>query len=69
MKYIFGFSFWEWIIGLLNLVGGRADTMIIGRLLGTGAVGIYGVGGEVASLPSSEIVAPLCRVLFSGFVA
>jgi lipopolysaccharide exporter len=69
MRRIFGFSFWEWIIGLLNLVGSRADTVIIGRLLGAGAVGIYGVGGEIASLPSSEIVAPLCRALFSGFVA
>ena len=69
MKYIFGFSFWEWLIGMLNLVGGRADTIIIGRLLGAGAVGVYGVGGEIAALPSSEIVAPLCRVLFSGFVA
>jgi lipopolysaccharide exporter len=66
---IFGFSFWEWIIGLLNLVGNRADTVIIGRLLGAAAVGIYGVGGEIASLPSSEIVSPLCRALFSGFVA
>jgi O-antigen/teichoic acid export membrane protein len=43
--------------------------VIIGRLLGAAAVGVYGVGGEIASLPSSEIVSPLCRVLFSGFVA
>lgn len=69
MRHIFGFSFWEWLIGLLNLVGGRADTMIVGRLLGTAAVGVYGVGGEIATLPSGEIVAPLCRALFSGFVA
>jgi lipopolysaccharide exporter len=69
MKHIFGFSFWEWIIGLLNTVGSRADTVIIGRLLGAAAVGVYGVGGEIASLPSSEIVSPLCRALFSGFVA
>jgi O-antigen/teichoic acid export membrane protein len=69
MKHIFGFSFWEWIIGLLNTVGGRADTVIIGRLLGAAAVGVYGVGGEIAALPSSEIVSPLCRALFSGFVA
>ncbi len=69
MKHIFGFSFWEWIIGLLNMVGYRADTIIIGRMLGAGAVGVYGVGCEIASLPNSEIVAPLCRALFSGFVA
>ncbi len=69
MRRIVGFSFWEWIIGLLNLVGSRADTVIIGRLLGAGEVGIYGVGGEIASLPNSEIVAPLGRALFSGLVA
>ena len=69
MRHIFGFSFWEWVIGLMNLVSSKADTVIIGRLLGPAAVGIYGVGGEIASLPSGEIVAPLCRALFSGFVA
>ena len=69
MKHIFSFSFWEWMIGLLNLVGFRADTIIIGRLLGAGAVGVYAVGGEIASLPSTEIISPLCRALFSGFVA
>jgi O-antigen/teichoic acid export membrane protein len=69
MKYIFGFSFWEWIIGLLNMVGYRADTIIVGRFLGTAAVGVYGVGCEIAALPASEIVSPLCRALFSGFVA
>ncbi len=69
MRHIFSFSFWEWIIGLLNLVGYRADTIIIGRLLGAGAVGVYAVGGEIAGLPNSEIIAPLCRALFSGFVA
>jgi O-antigen/teichoic acid export membrane protein len=68
LPQIFGYSFWEWVIGLCGMVGGRADTMIIGRLLGTAAVGIYGIGGEIASLPNGEIVAALCRALFSGFV-
>ena len=68
MRHIFGFSFWEWLIGLTGLIGGRADTVIIGHLLGAASVGIYGVGGEIASLPTSEIVSPLCRALFSGFV-
>ncbi|WP_428493056.1 oligosaccharide flippase family protein [Rhodopila sp.] len=66
---IFSFSFWEWLIGLLNLFSTRADSFIIGRIISTAAVGVYGVGAEIASLPSSEIVAPLCRALFSGFAA
>lgn len=68
MRYIFGFSFWEWMIGMLNMASYRSDGIMIGRVLGPGAIGIYGVGAEIASLPSSEIVAPLCRALFSGFV-
>jgi O-antigen/teichoic acid export membrane protein len=68
LPQIFGYSFWEWIIGLFGMVGGRADTVIIGRLLGTTSVGIYGIGSEIASLPNGEIVASLCRALFSGFV-
>jgi O-antigen/teichoic acid export membrane protein len=67
IRSIFAYSFWEWIIGLLNIVGGRADTLLLGHFLGTGAVGVYGVGGEIASLPSTEVVAPLARALFSGF--
>ena len=66
---IFSFSFWEWLIGLLNLFSTRADSFIIGRIISTAAVGVYGVGVEIASLPSSEIIAPLCRALFSGFAA
>lgn len=69
MKEIAGFSFWMWVNSLIALVGGRVTTVYIGRLFGTAGVGIYGVGVEVATLASAEIVAPLCRALFSGFAA
>lgn len=69
MRFIFSFSFWEWIIGMVNMLQHRADTFIIARVLGTASVGIYGVGTEIALLPMSEIISPLCRALFSGFVA
>jgi lipopolysaccharide exporter len=69
LRYIFSFSFWEWLIGLMNMVNHRADTFTVGHLLGPAQVGVYGAAGEIASLPNSEIIAPLCRALFSGFVA
>lgn len=66
---IAGFSFWTWLTSLIGLIGGRVTTVYLGRLLGAGAVGIYGLGMEVATLASAEIVAPLGRALFSGFAA
>jgi lipopolysaccharide exporter len=69
MGQIAGFSFWMWVNSLIGLVGGRVTTIYLGRLLGAGAIGIYGVGMEVATLASAEIVAPMGRALFSGFAA
>lgn len=69
VKQIAGFSFWMWVNSLIGLIGGRVTTVYIGRLFGAAGVGIYGVGVEVATLASAEIVAPLCRALFSGFAA
>lgn len=69
MRPIISFSAWMWVNSLIGLVGGRVTTVFIGRLFSTAGVGIYGVGVEVATLASAEIVAPLCRALFSGFAA
>ena len=69
MKQLAGFSFWMWVNSVIGLIGGRVTTVYLARLLGAGAVGIYGVGMEVATLASAEIVAPLGRALFSGFAA
>ena len=68
-KEIASFSIWMWVNSLIGLVGGRVTTVAIGRLFGAAAVGIYGVGVEVATLASAEIVGPLGRALFSGFAA
>jgi O-antigen/teichoic acid export membrane protein len=40
---------------------------MLGRLAGTAAVGFYGVGAEIAALPTTELIEPLGRAAFAGF--
>lgn len=56
-----------WLSNISRLLQGLSVNVAVGRIIGTGAVGIYGVGAEIAGLPSSELVAPLTRAAFPGF--
>ncbi len=62
-----GYSLWTWLLSLLVLVRDRADSLMLGRLAGTAAVGFYGVGAEIAALPTTELIEPLGRAAFAGF--
>lgn len=64
---IFGFSFWTWLITLVSLVRDRIDSVAIGRVLSTVQVGTYAIAAEIAALPSTELVEPMCRACFSAF--
>jgi O-antigen/teichoic acid export membrane protein len=66
-RALIGFSLWSWAISMAELVRDRMDTFVIGRVLDPTAVGVYAIGEEVAALPTSELVQPLCRACFSGF--
>jgi len=46
----------------------RSADLIIGRALGPASLGIFSIAYEVSNLPSSEMVAPINRVLFPGYV-
>jgi O-antigen/teichoic acid export membrane protein len=63
------FAFTKWILGgkILRFLTLNGVEIIIGRLRGPEAVGLYGIANEVAYLPSSEIAAPINRVLFPSF--
>ena len=66
-RRITGFTGWSWAIMLVQAFGGRIDTAVVGRLFTPAQVGVYGVGGEIATLPTGELVAPLCRACFPAF--
>jgi lipopolysaccharide exporter len=66
---LIGYSIWTWLLTLAILLRNRSDTLLLGRLTNSTSVGVYAVGSEVASLPTSELVEPLCRASFAGFAA
>ena len=64
---LFGFSKWVLSTNTATFALQRCSDVIIGRVLGPRALGLFNVGAELASLPSSELVAPINRALFPGF--
>ncbi|HEY4174380.1 MAG TPA: oligosaccharide flippase family protein, partial [Rhodopila sp.] len=66
---LIGFSLWIWAISMAELVRDRIDMFVVGRVMSPTAVGVYAMGEEVAVLPSTEIILPLCRACFSAFAA
>ena len=58
-----GFSGWFMAKGLGDFIVAESDKLILGVLGGARLTGIFSVAKEVATLPSSEIVLPICRAL------
>ncbi len=66
-RALIGYSAWTWVLSLAQLVRDRIDTLMLGRMATPSSVGLYSVGAEIAALPTSELVEPLCRASFAGF--
>jgi len=66
-RRLIGFSAWNWGVAVMIQIRDRADHAIIGRILGTSAVGSYAVGYEIGTLTTTELAEPMNRALFSGF--
>jgi lipopolysaccharide exporter len=68
-RRIIGFSLWTWAQAILSQVRERSDSVVIGRFLGTNQFGMFAVGLELGALPTTELIEPLGRALFSGFAS
>ncbi|MEY3201150.1 MAG: hypothetical protein RIR70_700, partial [Pseudomonadota bacterium] len=66
-REMWGFSQWMLLVNVGNFAQERADQMLLGRLSSAREMGLYNVANEVASLPTSEVLFPMSRVLFPGF--
>lgn len=67
MRGLLGFSVWMQLNGILDLVRTRMPDFVIGRVVGTQAVGLYSVANEIANLPSTELIAPVNRAVYPGY--
>lgn len=60
------FTFWNWLMNLVDLPIQYLDSLLVGRLLSVEAVGVYGAIKRIAGV-CSQVSAPLYQVIFPEF--
>ena len=66
-RELLGFSRWLLLNNLIWVLRFRSTDFVIGRLVGSQALGLYSTAYEISNLPTSELVAPLNRAIFPGY--
>ena len=61
------FSRWLLLNNILYLLYHRVDTFVIGRYAGAQPLGLFRVAMEIASLPTTEMVAPIRSAILPGY--
>jgi O-antigen/teichoic acid export membrane protein len=67
-RELFSFSGWVALNNAINFLRNRAGDLIIGRVAGTRMLGLFNVAYEISNLPTTEMVAPINRAVFPGYV-
>lgn len=62
-----GFGGWVWAANLLHFAANQGDDIIVGRILGSAALGIYRMAFAYAALPATEITHVISRVTFPAY--
>lgn len=66
---IWAFSQWNLVLGIGNYLNKGIGRFVIGRRDDAATLGAYSVGEEIALLPTTELLAPLGRVMYPVFAA
>ena len=68
VRELLGFSLWWLASGATTIFGLRAQDLIIGQQLGAAVLGRYSVALDLATMPTVEIVAPVMRAVYPGYI-
>lgn len=68
MKRIITRGTWVTLSGIFSYIAQEGDNAVVGKMLGTNALGIYHVAYKVATLPISEITDVVSKVVFPVYV-
>ena len=63
VKELWSFSQWMLALSIISYLIDRGERFIIGRLVNTATFGYYGVGYDLAMMPTLEIVMPIARTV------
>ncbi len=66
-RELFAVSRWILADNALVFLRDRIDSLVIGKLAGAHALGLYELANEVASLPTTEVAGPTARAVFPGY--
>ncbi len=64
---LFHSSKWLVLNNIFQFLNNSAAQFVIGRLSGAQALGVYAIASEIATLPTTELVAPINRAAFPGY--
>ncbi len=64
---LFGFGRWVLLSSIMAYAGMRLDELTVGRLVGTAALGIYGMAYTISLLPLRETTYAVSSVLLPGY--
>jgi O-antigen/teichoic acid export membrane protein len=67
MKNIYDFGLWSFLKTQVGFVSKDADKFVIGRWLGTQALGLYDKAMSLATMPLSQVTVNINAVMFSAF--
>jgi O-antigen/teichoic acid export membrane protein len=52
---------------VLIFLSHRSTDLVIGRITGAPALGLYNIAYEISNLPTTELVFPISRAVFPGY--
>lgn len=67
-REMLGFSQWLVVRGVGAYLDGKVDQFSLGRMGSASALGTYSISSEISAIPTTELLAPISRVLFPAFV-
>ena len=66
-RELLSFSKWLQLTGMMTYLRDQGYILVMGRLVDVRAVGLFSLANEIATMPSTTLVAPLNRAVFPGF--
>jgi lipopolysaccharide exporter len=64
---LMNFSKWIFISNLVLFLHSRSADFILGRTVGSHGLGVYNIASEIATMPSTELIAPLNRAVYPAY--
>ncbi|MET0166059.1 MAG: oligosaccharide flippase family protein [Vicinamibacterales bacterium] len=67
-RELFGFSLWWLASQAVGMLGRRGQDVLVGQRMGAAVLGQYAVALDLSTMATSEIVSPIMRAVYPGYV-